>query len=58
MLAFRHVNNREALRMAGAIPSLHKLLTAGPDNPVTLHAVASFAAMATGNQYNKVSMIL
>jgi hypothetical protein len=54
MLAFRHASNREALRIAGAINPLRKLLSAGPDNPVTLHAVATFAAMATGNQSNKV----
>mmetsp|Transcript_37371 Transcript_37371/g.70167 ORF Transcript_37371/g.70167 Transcript_37371/m.70167 type:complete len:586 (-) Transcript_37371:1550-3307(-) len=56
MLAFRHENNREALRLGGAIHPLLKLLAAGPENPVTLHAAATFAAMATGNSTNKDEM--
>jgi hypothetical protein len=54
MLAYRHPTNREALRRAGAIPPLRMLLDAGADNPVTQHAVAAFAALATANDPNKV----
>lgn len=56
MLAYRHPINREALRLAGAIVPLRRLLDSGVDSPVTVHAVAAFAALATGNDLNKDDM--
>jgi len=56
MLAYRHPTNREALRRAGAVGPLRRLLDSGVDSPVTVHAVAAFAALATGNDVNKDDM--